>query len=92
MCGVSDDDAGVAVVVRTAFDVDQRQVLVVEKLVLQRLGRDEVRGHAGEIVLEKLDYAGGVGFQFGEDGMRCEELTGESAILLIVSVKKPEKG
>lgn len=57
----------------------------MEKLRLQCFGRDEVRGHAGEIVLEKLYYTGGIGFQLVEDGMRGEELTGECAILLVVS-------
>lgn len=37
-------------------------MLVVKKLLLQRLGLDEIRCHAGKIVLEKLYYAGGVGF------------------------------
>lgn len=62
MRGIADDHAGIAVVVRTAFDVDQRQVLIVEKLCLQRLGHDEARGHPGKIALEERYYAGRVGF------------------------------
>ena len=88
---IPNDHAGTAVVVRTALDVNERQVLVMEKLRLQCFGCDEVRGHAGEIMLEKLYYTGGIGFQLFEDGMRGEELTGERAILLVVSGSVIEK-
>lgn len=81
MRGVADDHAGIAVVVRAAFDVDERLMLVAEELGLQCLGRDEVRGHTREVVLEKCYDTGRVGFKFSEDGLRSEKLTGKGAVL-----------
>lgn len=82
MRGVADDHAAIAVVVRAAFDVDERLMLVAKELRLQRLGRDEVRGHAGEVVLEKFYDTGRVGFKFSEDSLRGEKLAGKGAVLL----------
>ncbi len=53
--GVADDDAGVAVVVGTAFDVQEREVAVFEELAVDGFGADEVGDYAREVGVEEGD-------------------------------------
>lgn len=53
--GVADDDAGVAVVVGTAFDVQEREVAIFEELAVDGFGTNEVGDYAREVGIEEGD-------------------------------------
>ena len=79
--GVADDNHAAAVVVRRAFDVDERQVRVRGELGDQLRRGDEVRAQTGEVLVEEgwqrgLRRDG----QRGEGGGRCEQRAGEGAV------------
>lgn len=64
MGGVADDDAGIAVVVGTASDVQDRDVAIFEELAEDGFGADEVGDYAWKVGVEEGDEVfGRAGFE-----------------------------